>query len=85
MRYMGLRIVSLLYGVVGWILLVGGIVLAIFSSVAAKDATAFFFILAIVLVYALIFLGTGQFLRMLLDIESNLRRAEEATSKKTEF
>lgn len=85
MQYMGLRIVSLLYGVIGWILLVGGIVLALFSGIATKDFTAFFFVFAMVLVYALLFLGAGQFLRMLLDIESNLRRAAESTSKKVEI
>jgi len=85
MGYIGLRVLSLLYGVIGWILLVGGVVLAVLSAIAAKSATVFFFVLATVLIYALLFLGVGQFLRMLLDTEQNIRRAVDATSKTSEF
>jgi len=85
MGYLGLRVLSLLYSIIGWILLVGGIVLAVLSAIAARSATAFFFVLATVLIYALLFLGVGQFLRLLLDTEQNIRRAVDATSKTSEF
>jgi len=85
MQYIGLRVLSLLYGVIGWILLAGGAVLAVLSAIAARSATVFFFILATVLIYALLFLGVGQFLRLLLDTEQNIRRAADAASKTSEF
>ncbi|RKY14031.1 MAG: hypothetical protein DRP82_04630 [Planctomycetota bacterium] len=85
MRYIGLRVLSLLYGVVGWILLAGGAVLAVLSAIAAGSVTVFFFVLATVLLYALLFLGVGQFLRLLLDTEQNIRRAVDAVSEKSEF
>ena len=80
MRYAGLTIVSLIYRLLGLLLVILGVVFGV-KAAGGGGVGAFLAVFLSGLGSGLAFLGVGQLLRLQLDVEQNLRKAADAMER----